>query len=169
MPAPEDVLDRYCAACEKWGVGRVIRATGDNPLTSALLANSIIALHGHAHADLSHYLGCPWGTGVEVIEAEALFTARHRATQLDEREHITTWMYRNPQALTILEPRAPDEWCFPDGRVTVDTEDDYRSVTRIFKELYQDGPVDVDRLVPWLKKHPGLSTPKPGKKGRVHG
>ncbi len=38
-PGPaEDVLARYCNACRELDVQRVIRATGDNPLTSASLA-----------------------------------------------------------------------------------------------------------------------------------
>ena len=151
--SPEDVLDRYCTACEDRDIDRIVRATGDNPFTSAWLANSIIALHEHARADLSHYLGNPWGTGVEIIESKALLAARTHATLPDEKEHITTWLYRNPDGFTIIEPSAPEEASFPQARVTVDTEEDYRTVIRIFEELYTGVPIEVDRLMPWLKAH----------------
>ncbi len=166
--SPDDVLDRYCTACEKRDVDRVVRVTGDNPLTSARFATSILALHEQARADLSHYLGNPWGTGVEIIESRALFTARRHAAGSEEREHITTWMYRHPDGFTIIEPRAPEVSYFPEGRVTVDTEEDYRLVTRIFDELYRGEPIELDRLVPWLKAHQGHSPQKAGGTGSTH-
>jgi spore coat polysaccharide biosynthesis protein SpsF len=152
--SPDDVLDRYCAACEAREIDRVVRATGDNPCTSARLANSVNLLHERAHADLSHYLGNPWGTGVEIIESKALFAARTHAIRPEEREHITTWLYRNPDRFTIIEPSAPEEGWFPEGRVTVDTEEDYQALIRLFDELYSGEPIEVDRLVPWLRAHP---------------
>jgi spore coat polysaccharide biosynthesis protein SpsF len=149
----EDVLDRYCTACEARNIDRVVRATGDNPCTSAQMAASIISLHEKARADLSHFLGCPWGTGVEIIEARALFAARRNAARREEREHITTWLYRHPERFTIIEPPAPEEAFFPAGRVTVDTEADYRWILRIFEQLYRGKPIEVSELVPWLKAH----------------
>src|SRR5208283_1577885 len=67
----EDVLGRYCMASRLYGTDRVIRATGDNPLTSARLALDIIREHERADADLSHFVGVPWGSGIEVVSAAA--------------------------------------------------------------------------------------------------
>jgi spore coat polysaccharide biosynthesis protein SpsF len=159
----EDVLDRYCAACETRSIDRVVRATGDNPCTSARLALSLIALHERARAHLSHYLGNPWGTGVEIIETNALFAARMNADRSDEREHITTWLYRNRERFTIIEPPAPDDAWFPQGRVTVDTEEDYRAMIRIFQDLHAGEPIEVERLVPWLKAHRESAPHAPGR------
>jgi len=149
----EDVLDRYCAACEAMQLDRVVRATGDNPLTSAELARSIMALHERAGADLSHYLGNPWGTGVEIVETRALLTARRQSKEADEREHITTWLYRHREGFTILEPQAPAEALYPEGRVTVDSEEDYLRVKEIFHDLYQGRPIEVGEVIQWLKTH----------------
>lgn len=55
----EDVLARYCMASRTYGIDRIIRATGDNPLTSARLARDIILEHERARADLSHFVGIP--------------------------------------------------------------------------------------------------------------
>jgi spore coat polysaccharide biosynthesis protein SpsF len=163
--SPEDVLDRYCTACEDRDIDRVVRATGDNPCTSAWLATTIMTMHADVHADLSHFLGCPWGTGVEIIEAKALYSARRQAVRQDEREHITTWLYRNPDRFSIIEPAAPEQAWFPEGRVTIDTEADYHAVIRIFEELYRDGPIELDQLVPWLKAHQAYEPPPSHKAG----
>jgi spore coat polysaccharide biosynthesis protein SpsF len=149
----EDVLARYCAACRAYGVQRVIRVTGDNPLTSARLARDIIGLHDLQRAELSHFLGCPWGTGVEVVQAEALFAAERGATMPDEREHITTYLYRHRERFSLLEPQAPLDANYPDIRVTVDTAEDYQRVARVFAALYRGSPIEINELVAWWKKN----------------
>jgi spore coat polysaccharide biosynthesis protein SpsF len=103
----EDVLGRYCMASRSYRTDRVIRATGDNPLTSPRLALGILEEHARARADLSHYLGIPWGSGIEVVAARALFEAERDAALSDEREHITTFLYRHPERFRILEAPGP--------------------------------------------------------------
>ena len=145
--AEEDVLSRFCDAARKFGVQRLVRATGDNPLTSAWLARAIMEKHDAANADLSHYLGNPWGTGVEVVDAAALLAAERESILPEEHEHATTWIYRHRGRFRILEPRAPADAYLPDARVTVDTEDDLENVRRIFAEIYDGSPIEADALV----------------------
>jgi spore coat polysaccharide biosynthesis protein SpsF (cytidylyltransferase family) len=40
----EDVLDRYIKAAENFGLDRLVRATGDNPLVSAELAGQLLTI-----------------------------------------------------------------------------------------------------------------------------
>lgn len=146
----EDVLERYCMAARDHGVDHVIRATGDNPLTSPALARGILAVHLQAAADLSHYRGIPWGSGVEVVRSDALFRAEREATDPEEREHITTFLYRHPERFKIEEPIAPLELQRSEARVTVDTEADYALVKRIFEDLYRGEPVEVREIAAWF-------------------
>ena len=150
-----DVLARYCMACRAYEVSRVVRATGDNPLTSAALAAEILELHTSAGADLSHFLGCPWGTGVEAVEAEALFSAEKDSSAPEEREHITTYLYRHPERFAIIEPMAPSRARLADARVTVDTPDDYERVKSIFEALYVGNPLETDEVITWLLRQAG--------------
>jgi spore coat polysaccharide biosynthesis protein SpsF len=147
----EDVLARYCMAACAYGVRRIVRATGDNPATSARLARDIMLIHDREAADLSHYLGNPWGTGVEVIEAEALFAAEREAALPDEREHITTFLYRHPDRFVIREPDAPPEASYAEGRVTVDTREDYEAVCAMFAALHRGRPLEVEDVIGWLR------------------
>jgi len=151
--SPEDVLARYCDACRRYGVDRVVRACGDNPLTSPALAREIMAFHARKRADLSHYLGCPWGTGVEVVESGALFEAEREATDPVEREHITTYHYRHPERFSILEEQAPAGMRAQDARVSIDTREDYERVRRMFEDLYAGAPIEADEVVRWVRDH----------------
>jgi spore coat polysaccharide biosynthesis protein SpsF len=147
----EDVLARYCGAARRYSVDRIIRATGDNPFTSPALAASICAVHVAHGADLSHYLGNPWGTGVEVIESRVLFDAEREAVQSEEREHITTWHYRHRERHVILEPSAPEDCLFPEANVSIDTSEDYARVEHLFSSLYDGRPIEADALVRFLR------------------
>jgi len=156
----QDVLARYCMACREYAVGRVVRATGDNPLTSGSLAAKILRAHEERGADLSHYLECPLGTGVEVVEAEALFAAERDAAAPEEHEHITTFLYRHPERFLIHEPVAPASARFADSElpypagfdhVSVDTQDDFDRVRSIFEALYVGRPLEAEQVVQWLR------------------
>jgi spore coat polysaccharide biosynthesis protein SpsF len=155
----EDVLERYCMASREWSVDEVIRVTGDNPLTSADLARAILREHRAAGADLSHYLGIPWGTGVEVVESRALFTAEQDSRRADEREHMTTFLYRHPERFRILEAPAPPHADYAEGRATVDTPQDMERIRRLFEDLYDGAPIEIERAIAWLKAHPSEETP----------
>jgi spore coat polysaccharide biosynthesis protein SpsF len=154
----EDVLARYCMASREWSVDQVIRVTGDNPLTSASLARAILREHRESGADLSHYLGIPWGAGVEVVEAPALFAAEQDSRRPDEREHITTFLYRHPERFRILEAPAPAHADYAEGRATVDTPEDMQRMRQLFDELYDGAPIEIERTIAWLRAHPAEGT-----------
>jgi len=148
---PDDVLARFAAAARQLDVQRVVRATGDNPLTCPRLARDILAIHEAKRADLSHFLECPWGTGVEVVEAGALFAAERDAARSDEREHLTTFLYRHPDRFAIVEEPAPSMSRMSGARVTVDTPEDYARVSRLFADLYRGEPIESDAVVAWFR------------------
>lgn len=151
--AKEDVLLRYTDAARMYGVDRIIRATGDNPLVSGECADRICALHEEAGADYSGFRGLPLGTGVECVEAAALFEAERAAESPYEREHVCPYLYRHPERFSIHTPKAPAEYRLPEARVTLDTEEDYTRLKELFRSLYKGSPVTIDRLVPELSRY----------------
>ena len=149
----EDVLARYARAAEQYEVQRIIRATGDNPLVSARAAEALLDLHEREGYDLSHYLDNPLGTGVEVVESKALLEAHARARDPFEREHITTYLYRNAEAFRIGEIPCPQVWAFAQARLTLDTDEDYALLQEVFADLYAGRPIEIEEVVGWLKRH----------------
>jgi spore coat polysaccharide biosynthesis protein SpsF len=147
----DDVLRRYCLAARAFAVERIVRATGDNPLVSPAQTARLLSLHGFGGFALSHFLGPPLGTGVEVVEAEALHEALARSGDPYEREHLTTHLYRNRDRFLVAEIPAPPEWTYPQGAVTVDTEADYRRVRSLFVDLYRGEPLETEAVIAWLK------------------
>ncbi len=157
----EDVLKRFCLAAEYFEVSRVIRATGDNPLVSPKLAEALLPIHEEEKGELSHFIGLPLGTGVEIVETDALLAAEKGSTDFYEHEHITTYLYRHRESFRVLELPCPGECYLPRARVTLDSEADYRLIARIFQELYRDAPIETGEIVVWFKKQKNRSLTTP--------
>ncbi len=149
----DDVLARYYLAANRYSVRTVIRATGDNPLVSAIYTNKIVEVHRASCSDLTHYLEIPLGTGVEVIEYSALKRAYFESVDPFEHEHITMYMYRHRDSFRVVEelPKEPGVRC--NSRVSIDTVDDYKKISRIYRDLYVGEPIELFELVEWLRKH----------------
>ncbi len=146
----QDVLARYCLAANEYQVTRVVRATGDNPLVSAELANQNLRLHERLHADLSRFRGAPLGTGVEVVETLVLYAANMLSTDPYEHEHVTPYLLRRQERYRVFEIPCPRPYIHPTASVTLDTKKDYERLQRIFGDLYRGKPVKIRRLNRWL-------------------
>ncbi len=111
-------------------------------------------LHEAHRADLSHYLDNPWGTGVEVIEAGALFAAEREAAR--SARSASTSPRGSTGTRTVspsLEEPAPPAYRMNEARVTVDTPEDYARVRRLFADLYRGVPLESDAVVAWCRSH----------------
>jgi spore coat polysaccharide biosynthesis protein SpsF len=147
----DDVLLRYAQAVGYYGVERYMRATGDNPLVSWELAESLAVLHDEFGADFSGYLGPPLGTGIELTEAAAILAADAESTDPYEREHVSPFIYHRPERFRVLRPWAPSDVSLPEAKVTLDTVADYEYLSTIYDALYDGEPISVEALVRWLR------------------
>jgi spore coat polysaccharide biosynthesis protein SpsF len=150
----ENVLDRFVQAARAHGVTTIVRATGDNPLVSASLANSLLVRHLALGSDYSGYQGAPVGTGVEVVRVSALETAWASNPDAYEREHVSPFLYRRPEEFRLDRPDVPPSCRYPEGRVTLDTPEDLDHLRALWDAVYAGRPPEVEDLIPWLNQHP---------------
>lgn len=143
----ENVLERYYLAAKEHGSRTVVRATGDNPLVCPDYLDRAIALHETENADLTHYLGIPLGTGVEVISMKALKQSYECAQSAYDREHVTPFIYKNRDSYKVLEPMATGAHYTPDLRVTVDTAEDMARVRSLFHHYRGRDFISMDDVV----------------------
>ena len=149
-----DVLDRFVQAARVFGPDTIVRATGDNPLVSATLANQLADRHRNRGSDYSGFLGGPLGSGVEILRTSGLERAWASEPDSYEREHVAPFLYRRPGIFSIDQPRVPDGWAAPEARVTLDTPDDLAYLRSLWSENYRGQPLEVEHLIPWLNRHP---------------
>jgi spore coat polysaccharide biosynthesis protein SpsF len=139
-PGPkEDVLARYCLAIRRFGPGRIIRATGDNPFVFADAAARLDREASALGAHYSGYGGLPYGAGVESVDAGALLRAEAEAVDPAEREHVCPYLYNHPETFILHRPPAPPVWREPGIRLTVDTPEDYQRAEKLYSALSGPG------------------------------
>jgi len=149
-----DVLKRFADAARFFGVDRIIRATGDNPLVSWELATRLEQECVSLDADYGGHFGMPVGCGVECIKSLALFRAERETEDSYDREHVAPYLYGRPRIFSLHRPLAPLEYR-SDFRVTIDTREDYEGVSAIFSDIYRGRPVRIEELMEWIRTRTG--------------
>jgi spore coat polysaccharide biosynthesis protein SpsF len=147
----ENVLERYYKAAEYFGSRLIIRATGDNPLVCPEFLDRTLEFHEEAGADLTHFLGIPLGTGVEIIGKDALTSAYKNAKSAYDLEHVTPFIYKNRDSFKVLEPLSSGLYYSPDIRVTVDTPADFLHVKQIFDNFRNKSFISMEDIISYHK------------------
>ena len=136
-----DVLDR-CYNAAKWSAATtVVRLTGDCPLADWEIIDSAIQLHKEGEFEYtsnSVVRTFPRGLDVEVMTFDALSEAWREARLPSEREHVTPFLWRQPERYPIgklVQGRDHSH-----QRWTVDEPADLEFVRAIYEALYTDNP-----------------------------
>jgi spore coat polysaccharide biosynthesis protein SpsF len=143
--APEaDVLGRYYAAAVEHRADIIMRITGDCPLIGPELCGEVLGALKRTWSDYEFRFKAdyasnimprtfPKGFDCEAFTRGTLERAHWEAKEPYDREHVTSWMQR----ADIKRANVASPWPM-DGRLTLDTEDDYKVICAAFgHEPYQ--------------------------------
>ena len=155
------VLGRYVGAVEALGEnGPVVRLTADCPLADPEIVDACVRLQARLSVDYASNAQrrtYPRGLDVECFSLDALLAAGREATDPYDREHVTPFLYRNPERFSqgdLVQDR--DESAL---RWTVDTPEDLAFVERVYAALYPTKPdfssADI-RTLPFSHFEPDL-------------
>ncbi|MFD1542379.1 cytidylyltransferase domain-containing protein [Nonomuraea guangzhouensis] len=150
----DDVLTRFTQVLRGHPGDAVMRFTADCPLLDPVVIREAAlvfrAVPGLDYLSTSLAGTLPRGLDVEIAGLAALRRADLAATAY-HRTHVTSYIYSHPGESRLLglayTPAAADL------RVTLDTEDDWRLISRVVAEL-GDRCVPVRSLVGWLRDRP---------------
>ncbi len=158
----EDVLSRYIEAAERYKLDVVLRVTGDCPLIDPVTIDELILEFLRSDdIDYMRLEGYPRGldTGICYLDTLKRVAVEIRGDN-DEglyREHVTLYIYRNPEKFNIGIKEAPVE-LKRDYRLCVDEIDDYELINEIYKRLYEDGGIiDIREVIDLLDENPSLA------------
>lgn len=138
-----DVLSRYYEAGRLYEADVVVRVTSDCPLIDPAVVNEVIGFY-LAHPDEYDYVSntldrtYPRGLDTEVFPFSLLEQAHREATQPEEREHVTPFIYRHPERFRLHQIKQSPSHA--EERWTVDTAEDFELVRRILEVLYPTQP-----------------------------
>lgn len=137
----DDVLGRYTEVAKKTKADIIIRITGDCPLVDPMLINDVIKRFLEKEYDYmspKSECGLIRGLDTEIFTFDALKKADVLAKDNVSREHVTLYMYRNPDKFKIGLFPIPAHLNNTQIRLTVDEIQDYRLINTIYNILYEE-------------------------------
>ncbi len=136
----QNVLKRFVDAAKYYKVDIIIRATADNPLLSSEIALETIDLFNKDKCDLAFLTPVPYGSGVEVIDSEALIDSSTKTQIPYDFEHVSPYIYQNSSLYKIKSDKFHDiDIAREDVRLTIDTIDDFEKMNFLLRSLYKEG------------------------------
>lgn len=155
-----DVLDRFYGAASQQGVGEddhIVRICCDNPIHSHHVLDFVVKSYHQSGVDyFSNSNQEPDfledGFDVEVTSFKALKQAHAEARMLSEREHVMPYI-KNSGKFSLGWRKANPEYTF---KLSVDTENDLKTVQRIFSELENTPDFSIDDVVDLLHRKPEI-------------
>ena len=137
----ENVLDRYYHVAKAWRAEHVVRVTGDCPLIDPSLVDDVI--EHHLVYELDYSSNCieptfPKGLDTEVFRFQCLEQAWLEASDAYDIEHVTPFLWRQPNRFQQGEFR--DEVDRGHFRWTVDYPLDFEFAKCVYESLYPSCP-----------------------------
>jgi spore coat polysaccharide biosynthesis protein SpsF len=153
----DDVLDRYYRAAREQNAEIVVRVTSDCPLIEPRVVDEVVRAFLEREGQVD-YASTTWprrtyprGLDAEVISFAALERAWREDRNPAWREHVTPYVYRNPEKFRICSLESDVD--YSQMRWTVDTAEDLELVRRIYGHFGHDR-FDWREVLRLLEAHP---------------
>ena len=140
----EDPLDRFFDAATEYKLQHIVRIMADCPLVDPYVVDKVISNYIEGNYDFC-YLGgeFPIGLDVTVFSYHTLKKAWQNTEHLSDREHITPYMMNNSGifkigSVEIFQGLRHHRW-------VLDHDSDYRLLTEIYDELFENDRIFVTK------------------------
>lgn len=151
-----DVLDRYHKCAKKFSINTIIRITSDCPLMDPQVVDDVIDFYlknSYDYVNNFYKRTYPYGNDVEIFSLKVLEKVWEKATKPSEREHVTPYIYNNPDEFSLgwienKENLSEFHW-------TVDRKEDLIFVQKIFKKISKR-PILMKDIIDVIKDDPSL-------------
>jgi len=155
-----DVLGRYYAAAKSFKADCIVRINSDCPIIDPEVVSHVI---GSFQSQVRRYdytsnileKGYPIGFHTEIFSMDALTKAHFNSDDGDEREHVTPYIYRNPDIFKLAS--IVPETDMSHFRWTLDYPADLEVITRIIEGLYPQNPhFGLDDMISFANRNPDI-------------
>lgn len=155
----DDVLQRHFESATKFNADIIVRITSDNPLTDLNMLENILNTITQNDLDyVSNNLKRTFPIGYD-IEAFSYKTLKHiieSTKDIDDREHVTSYIHKNKEKFKINNIEANPEETHPEWRITVDEKDDLKLIKKIFNHYKYKDVIWYKDLIELFEKRPDL-------------
>jgi len=161
-----DVLERFIQAAKQNNFTKIIRVCADNPFLDLAGMQTLICEFQQSDADyLSFKLAgnkpsilTHFGFWTEAVRLDALEKARELTSEKLYHEHVTNFIYGNPNLFNVQFIQAdPLVFSRTDIRMTLDTPEDFEIQQQIYATISKEKPnFGIPEIVSWLDQHPEI-------------
>lgn len=155
----DDVLNRFVEAARFVGADVIVRVTADDPFKDPWVAGDVLRefLTHRSEVDyVSNTLEPTWpeGLDIEVFSREALEGAAAEATLRSDHEHVTPFIYNNPQRFRIRQVRHTVD--LSSLRWTLDYAEDLAFARAVYTRLDRGDIFSMHDILALLEREPTL-------------
>ncbi|HAE39555.1 MAG TPA: hypothetical protein DCG57_13115 [Candidatus Riflebacteria bacterium] len=154
----QDVLSRYIKALDAFPCTTLVRITADCPLVDPGMLDSLLSLHEALGNDYTSNVSppnFPKGLDIEVVDADVLRRVGSIAVQESHREHVT--LYIREKIGEFNMSGVSYGLNMPAVRLTLDNNDDYLALQKIFALLASARPLcSMYEVLKLLQQHPEI-------------
>ncbi len=155
----DDVLRRFISAAEAHNANHIIRVCGDNPFLSIFLMKELFKIYdGEDYLSFRYDNGKPTilghlGMFCEFTNISALQKAAELTSDKLYREHVTNFLYGNPDVFNVKLVDLPETVQNYEGiRLTVDTKNDFDNSAKLYAQfgsmIEED---DIQKLIDYIQ------------------
>jgi spore coat polysaccharide biosynthesis protein SpsF len=146
-----NVQKRFFDAAAEYCLDVVVRVTGDNPLISHELVDLLIQEWDRTLCDYIGFKECTLGTGAELFTFESFRTVVNQSETECQREHVTPYYYQTKNGFSVKYLCAPCSLYDADLRLTVDTQDDFFLMNKVYERYARNNYVNLEDVIQGVK------------------
>jgi len=154
----DNVLERFYFTSLSVKADIIVRITADDPFKDPRIIDEVIEMLMREKLDFAYNNNpttFPEGLDTEVFTLSALETAWKSAQESFEQEHLTQFLYRNPQLIKQKNLLNDKDLSFL--RWTIDHEEDLKMTREVYKKLFKDNNVfSTKEILQLLKNEPWI-------------
>jgi spore coat polysaccharide biosynthesis protein SpsF len=153
-----DVLDRFFQAATQCSADIVVRITADDPFKDPVVIDAVVRRlldsPGTDYASNTLQPTFPEGLDVEAFTFAALEKAWREARLPSEREHVTPYMWKNPERFQLTNVAHSED--LSALRWTVDFPEDLEFARQVYMRLFKGHVFGMREVLALLESEPGV-------------
>ena len=162
----KNVLERHYQCAKKYAFSTIVRIPSDKPLIDPTIVDSVIEkFQSNSYDYISNFSvdvndndrfipSYPSGTEVEIFSFTALETAWKNATSEHDKEHVTPYIYSNPEKFKIFTLKSEKD--LSQFRWALDYENDLKLIRIIISKI-QKRPILMNDILELFEQEPDLT------------
>lgn len=155
----DDLIDRLYKTAIKFEASAIVRITADCPLVDPSLVDELVREYINNDKNLDIVTNCiertyPHGLDVEIYSTNIL-EKMNKDLPAEMKEWFSLYVQKNPSEFRLLNKKYPHD--FSNYRWTVDYEEDYEFVKKIYDKLYVENQIFLMKhILSLLQTYPQL-------------